>query len=88
MTNQERKELSSARLKLAHDCLSTAKSNREIGDYRASVNRTYYAVFHAMRAALALDEVDMSKHSGIMAEFRKRYLKTEILDRKLSATIT
>ena len=41
-----------------------------------------------MRAVLALDEVDMSKHSGIMAEFRKRYLKTEILDRKLSATIS
>ena len=30
----------------------------------------------------------MSKHSGVMAEFRKRYLKTEILDRNLSAIIT
>ena len=60
----------------------------DIGDYRAAANRSYYAVFHAMRAVLALDEVDMSKHSGIMAEFRRRYLKTEILDRKLSATIS
>lgn len=41
-----------------------------------------------MRAVLVLDEVDMSRHSGVMAEFRRRYLKTEILDRSLSAIIT
>jgi len=81
-------DLSTARLDLALNCLNTAKVNRDIGDYRAAANRSYYAIFHAMRAVLALDEVDMSKHSGIMAEFRRRYLKTEILDRKLSATIT
>ena len=76
------------RLDLALNCLNTAKVNRDIGDCRAAANRSYYAIFHAMRAVLALDEVDMSKHSGIMAECRRRYLKTEILDRKLSATIT
>ena len=41
-----------------------------------------------MRAVLALDEVDMSKHSGIMAEFRKRYLVSamnrRIIDRDLT----
>ena len=88
MTSEERRDLSTARLDLALNCLNTAKVNRDIGDYRAAANRSYYAIFHVMRAVLALDEVDMSKHSGIMAEFRKRYLKTEILDRKLSATIS
>ena len=88
MTSEERRDLSAVRLDLALNCLNTAKVNRDIGDYRAAANRSYYAIFHAMRAVLALDEVDMSKHSGIMAEFRKRYLKTEILDRKLSATIS
>ena len=88
MTSEERRNLSTARLDLALNCLNTAKVNRDIGDYRAAANRSYYAIFHAMRAVLALDEVDMSKHSGIMAEFRRRYLKTEILDRKLSATIS
>ena len=88
MTSEERRDLSTARLDLALNCLNTAKVNRDIGDYRAAANRSYYAIFHAMRAVLALDEVDMSKHSDIMAEFRKRYLKTEILDRKLSATIS
>ena len=68
--------------------MDTAAENMKMGDYRAAANRVYYAVFHAMRAVLALDEVDMSKHSGIIAEFRKRYLKTDIFDRRFSGIIT
>ena len=41
-----------------------------------------------MRAVLAYDGIDMQHHSGIISEFRKRYLKTEILDRELSKTIS
>lgn len=73
MTIEERRDLSKARFDRARDCLHTAKVNREISDYRAAANRSYYAIFHSMRAVLALEEVDMSKHSGVMAEFRKRY---------------
>ena len=76
MTIEERRDLSMARFGRACDCLRTAKVNREVSDYRAAANRSYYAVFHAIRAVLALEEVDMSKHGGVMAEFRKRYLKT------------
>ena len=88
MTIEERRDLSKARFDRARDCLHTAKVNREISDYRAAANRSYYDIFHSMRAVLALEEIDMSKHSGVMAEFRKRYLKTELLDRNLSAIIT
>ena len=71
MTTEERRDLSKARYERACDCLHTAEVTREIGDYRAAANRSYYAIFHSMRAVLALDEVDMSKHSGIMAEFQE-----------------
>ena len=74
MTIEERRDLSKARFDRARDCLHTAKVNRDISDYRAAANRSYYAIFHSMRAVLAFVEVDMSKHSGVMAEFRKRYL--------------
>ena len=56
-------------------------------DYRGAANRSYYAVFHAMRAVLALDGVDMKHHSGIISEFRRRYIKTELLDKGLSEVI-
>ena len=56
--------------------------------YRSAANRAYYAIFHAMRAVLALDGVDMKHHSGIISEFRKRYIKTGVFDASLSGLIS
>jgi len=47
-------------------------------------NRAYYAIFHAVRAILALDGVDFKKHSAVIAYFREHYIKTKQLDKKLS----
>ena len=52
MTIEERRNLSKARFDRARDCLHTAKVNREISDYRAAANRSYYAIFHSMRAVV------------------------------------
>ena len=88
MNDEEKKSLSIVRLEKAKENLTAAYTLISSGDFRIATTRTYYAVFHAMRAVLALDGVDMKHHSGIISEFRKRYLKTEIIDRKLSATIS
>ena len=56
--------------------------------YRSAAKRAYYAIFHAMRAVLALDGVDMKHHSGIISEFRKRYIKTGAFDTSLSGIIS
>ena len=45
-------------------------------------------VFHAMRAVLAYDEIDMKKHSGVIAEFRRLYVKTGVFDGDMSKTIS
>lgn len=81
------KELSEYRMARAKEMLMAAESNLEIGQYKTSLNRSYYAVFHAMRAVNALKKYDSSKHSGVIAFFTKEYLKTEILDRGLAAII-
>lgn len=81
------KELAGYRLARAKEMLSASKSNLEIGQYKTSLNRSYYAVFHAMRSANALKAFDSSKHSGVIAFFTKEYLKTEILDRELAVII-
>lgn len=80
-------ELAEYRLTRAKEMLSASKGNLEIGQYKTSLNRSYYAVFHAMRSANALKGFDSSKHSGVIAFFTKEYLKTEILDRKLAVII-
>ena len=87
MTTEERRELSSVRLDKAFQMLSAARIMLQYGDYATACNRLYYAVFHAMRAVLALDEIDEHSHSHLISEFRKRYLKTNVLDRSLSDTI-
>lgn len=43
------KELAGYRLERAKEMLSASESNLEIGQYKTSLNRAYYAVFHAMR---------------------------------------
>lgn len=81
------KELAGYRLERAKEMLSASECNLDIGQYKTSLNRSYYAVFHAMRSANALKGFDSSKHSGVIAFFTKEYLKTEILDRSLAAII-
>ena len=89
MTQEDRLNYSAVLLENAHRCLKTAKSNVEIGDYKAAANRSYYAIFHTMRAVLILEDVpERSKHSGVIALFQQRYLKTGILDKSLSRIIT
>ena len=80
-------DLSRYRLETAKEDLATAKKNYEDNHYRASVNRSYYSIFHALRALTALDHFDSSKHSGIIAYVNLHYVKTGIFDRNFSKMI-
>ena len=88
MLPEQKIEISKARFDHAKECLLDAKMFLTGERYRSAANRAYYAIFHAMRAVLALDGVDMKHHSGIISEFRKRYIKTGIFDASLSGIIS
>ena len=81
------KELAKYRMERAKEMLEAADGNLNIRQYKTSINRSYYAVFHAMRALNILKGFDSSKHSGVIAFFNREYLKTEILDKALSVII-
>ena len=81
-------EISKVRFDHAKECLRDANLLLAGESYRSAANRAYYAIFHAMRAVLALDGVDMKHHSGIISEFRKRYIKTGVFDASLSGLIS
>ena len=55
MELEERKSLSQVRYDHALECLDAAKSLLENGNYKSAANRSYYAIFHAMRAVLAAE---------------------------------
>lgn len=80
--------LSKYRIDEAYEFLNSGKKNLEMNEYKTANNRAYYSVFHAMRAVLALDEVDFKKHSGVIAYFREHYVKRGIFDRKYSDIIS
>ena len=88
MELEQLKALSNIRLEHADECISAAKSLLESENYKSAANRAYYTVFHAMRAVLAFDKIDMKHHSGIIAEFRRLYIKTGIFDAELSKIIS
>ena len=50
--------------------------------------RSYYAIFHAMRAVLALNNIDSKRHSGIISSFQRLYIKKGIFDKDYSKIIT
>ena len=81
------KELAGYRMERAKEMLSVAEGNLEIGQYKTSLNRSYYAIFHAMRAMNILKGFDSSKHSGVIAYFNKEYIKEGIMDKELSVII-
>ena len=87
MLSEEKIILSQTRLNIAKERIEFADEILALGDYKTVANRSYYAVFSAMRAVLALDGFDSKKHSRIIAEFRKNYLKTGLLPKGLSSII-
>lgn len=77
-------ELSKYRYERAKEAFTDAGMLLEQKRFAASVNRSYYAIFHALRAVTALDGFDSGKHSGVIAYINKMYVKEGIFDRQLS----
>lgn len=88
MQADEMKALSIRRMEQAEQCLKSAKLLLEADDIKGAANRSYYGIFHAIRAVLALEGKDFAKHSGVISFFRQNYIKTGILDVSLSDIIT
>ena len=80
-------ELSAHRFGRAKEELQTAELLMQSGSYRQSINRSYYAIFHAVRAVNALDGFDSSKHSGVIAHFNQQYVKTGVFEKTASKII-
>lgn len=55
----------------------------EKGLYRDAINRSYYAAFYAIKALLALEEVDFKRHKDVVAYFNRTYAVTEKVPREI-----
>ena len=80
-------ELAKYRYERGMEELKNAKEVMSSGSYKLALNRSYYAIFHAMRAINVLDEFDSSKHSGVIAHFNQYHVKTGDFDKRASKII-
>ena len=87
MLDDSRKSLAIYRSEKAAECYAAAKMAYDNDSLPTAINRSYYCIFHAMRAVLSLESFDSAKHSGIISVFRQHYIKTGIFTVELSDII-
>ena len=81
-------DLSNYRMEKAREDLETSEILFNNKKYSQSINRSYYAMFHAVRALLAYDKFDSKKHSGIISYFNSNYIKTGNIEIEYSKMLT
>jgi uncharacterized protein (UPF0332 family) len=86
--NYQKEDLIRYRLEKSATTLSEAKSLAQSEFWGGCANRLYYSCFYCVIALLAKDDVSVSTHNGVRTEFFRRYIKTELLDRKYSSLYT
>jgi uncharacterized protein (UPF0332 family) len=69
---------------LAEQAHNTAQVNLDAGDFRASVNRAYYAVFYAASAVLLTKGLERRRHSGVIGAFREHFVKPGLIEPQYS----
>ncbi len=77
------KDLSKYRFEWCTEELENSKILFEASKYKLSLNRSYYSIFHGIRAVNVLDDFDSTKHSGIIAHFNQYHVKEGIFQKKL-----
>lgn len=88
MPDQAHRDLAAYRLENARTMLADARTLADAGSYKSGNNRAYYAIFHAVRALLALEGLDFKKHSAVIAHFQNQYVRTGIFDKEYSNILT
>jgi uncharacterized protein (UPF0332 family) len=85
--DNSRKDLIVYRLDRAKDELTHSEDGLNNGLLPQSISDSYYAIFHSIRAVFAFDEKDFKKHSAVISNFQKDYVKTGVFGKEISRYI-
>lgn len=81
-------ELAKYRIEKAKEELRAAKYLLEKNIVKSSLSSSYYSIFHSARTLLVFEKLDSKKHSGVIALFNVKYIKTGLLDMKAKDILT
>ena len=71
-----------ANLERAEASIQAAKDLATGGYYDFVASRAYYAAFYAATALLLCEEMEFSKHSGVIGNIHREFVKTGKLDKR------
>lgn len=71
------------RMQSARETLDMANICVQSNHYKDAINRSYYACFHAIRAILAMEQIDFKRHKDVIAYFNKTYVATGLFDKAI-----
>lgn len=72
---EAKKKYIRAELRLARDSLKASELLHKAGLYREAIPKSYYSMFHSLKALFTAEEIETSKHSFIISEFGFRFIK-------------
>ena len=82
MLEESKIELAKHRIATANEDYIAAVDLVKCGHYKVANNRAYYAIFHSIRAVLALEGLDFKKHSAVIAYFNQNYIKNGEIEKR------
>ena len=83
MPDNRREDLSRYRMNTAEETLDAAQICMDGKHYKDAVNRSYYAAFYAVKAVLALEEMDFKRHKDVVAYFNQHYVAADIFPKEI-----
>jgi uncharacterized protein (UPF0332 family) len=85
---EEKQRVNGAKLiDVAKRNLSEMRTMFENRHYYGTVNRAYYAMFHAVSALLILDGKRYKKHKGVITAFGRDYAKAGLVPKEYAALL-
>ncbi len=83
MPEKHQIDLAVYRIGKAKERLVSAEALLEAKSFADSIGRSYYAIFTAARALLALRGLDSKRHSGVVTLFNEHFIKSGLLAKEV-----
>ncbi len=87
MLDERKWDLCKYRMQQARESLNASKIMMQNEMIKDAINRSYYAVFYALKAVLAIEEKDFRRHKDVVAYFNKMYVSTGEFPREFGRLI-
>ena len=79
LQKEDRNVIVIIRLQRANTTFEEAKSNLELGYWRVTVNRLYYACYYAASALLIKNGFTAHTHTGVISQLGLHFVKTGVI---------